>query len=212
MGRLLRANRASLVVAVFGSTLLIGLLDYVTGTEFSFFVFYFIPVGVAAWWLGRQAGALTAFGCAVVWFGVEVVSGHVYGWWLNRYLDTGIRLAAYLVLAVCVSVARESLLRERELSRELKEALDNVRQLRGLIPICASCKSIRNDEGYWQRIETYIRDHSEAEFSHGICPDCEKRLYPDDLLTRLYPEYAGAPQEASAAESGPAVRGKTGSS
>ena len=62
---------------------------------------------------------------------------------------------------------------------ELQDALANVNQLSGLLPICASCKKIRDDKGYWTQIEAYIRDHSEAEFSHGICPDCAKKLYPD---------------------------------
>jgi len=60
----------------------------------------------------------------------------------------------------------------------LKKALAKVRLLSGLLPICASCKKIRDDKGYWNQIESYIRDHSEAEFSHGICPDCAKQMYP----------------------------------
>jgi PAS domain S-box-containing protein len=66
-----------------------------------------------------------------------------------------------------------------ELILELKEALSRIKTLNGLLPICASCKKIRNDRGYWEQIETYIRDHSEAQFSHGICPDCAKSLYPE---------------------------------
>ena len=62
---------------------------------------------------------------------------------------------------------------------ELKDALRKVKTLRGLLPICASCKKIRDDNGYWNQIESYIRTHSEVEFSHGICPDCSKKLYPD---------------------------------
>jgi len=62
---------------------------------------------------------------------------------------------------------------------ELKGALAKVKQLSGLLPICSSCKKIRDDKGYWNQIEAYIRDHSEAEFSHGICPECSKKLYPD---------------------------------
>ncbi|MEW6666528.1 MAG: MASE3 domain-containing protein [Thermodesulfobacteriota bacterium] len=65
------------------------------------------------------------------------------------------------------------------LIRDLQEALAKVKQLSGLLPICASCKKVRDDKGYWTKIETYIRDHSEAEFSHGFCPECEQRLYPD---------------------------------
>lgn len=62
---------------------------------------------------------------------------------------------------------------------ELEEALDNVNRLSGLLPICASCKKIRDDQGYWTQIESYIKEHSEAEFSHSICPDCVRKLYGD---------------------------------
>jgi DNA-binding response OmpR family regulator len=62
---------------------------------------------------------------------------------------------------------------------ELQEALAKVKTLSGLLPICSNCKKIRDDEGYWQRIEDYIRKHSDAEFSHGICVDCAQKLYPE---------------------------------
>jgi len=62
---------------------------------------------------------------------------------------------------------------------ELQETLDRIKTLSGLLPICAHCKNIRDDKGYWNRIETFIRDHSEAEFSHGICPECAKKFYTD---------------------------------
>lgn len=72
---------------------------------------------------------------------------------------------------------------EREkLIEELKNALAEIRELRGILPICASCKKIRDDKGYWQRIESYIQNHTNAEFSHGICPDCAKLLYPEFTL------------------------------
>ena len=71
--------------------------------------------------------------------------------------------------------------READLRRsneELQRALREVKVLRGLIPICASCKNIRNDGGFWQQLEEYIGEHSEAEFSHGLCQPCLKKLYP----------------------------------
>ena len=61
----------------------------------------------------------------------------------------------------------------------LNKALEEVKTLSGFLPICASCKKIRDDKGYWNQIEAYISEHSEAEFSHGICPECCKKLYPD---------------------------------
>ena len=69
---------------------------------------------------------------------------------------------------------------EREkLIAELEAALSKIKALRGLIPICASCKKIRDDKGYWNKLEAYIENHSEAEFSHGICPECASELYPE---------------------------------
>jgi PAS domain S-box-containing protein len=66
----------------------------------------------------------------------------------------------------------------KQLVQELREALRKVKLLSGFLPICASCKKIRDDKGYWEQMEIYIRDHSEAEFSHGICPECAEKLYP----------------------------------
>jgi len=57
--------------------------------------------------------------------------------------------------------------------------LSQAKVLSGLLRICSSCKKIRNDNGYWEQIEMYVRDHSEAEFSHGICPECAEKLYPE---------------------------------
>lgn len=60
----------------------------------------------------------------------------------------------------------------------LEEAINQIKTLSGLLPICANCKKIRNDDGYWQDVAVYIRNHSDADFSHGICPDCVEQLYP----------------------------------
>jgi hypothetical protein len=64
-------------------------------------------------------------------------------------------------------------------SEELEKALSEVRQIRGMITICSVCRRVRTDEGFWQQIEVYVRDHSDAEFTHGICKECAKKLYPE---------------------------------
>ncbi|MCP4213895.1 MAG: response regulator [bacterium] len=74
---------------------------------------------------------------------------------------------------------------EKHLIEELKEALTKVKQLTGMLPMCSSCKKIRDDDGYWQQVETYVREHSDVEFSHSLCPDCVRKIYPqmaDELL------------------------------
>jgi two-component system, response regulator PdtaR len=88
-----------------------------------------------------------------------------------------------LTRAMTIAVARFSdLIDLRRLNKELQDALAEIKTLKGILPICATCKKIRDDEGYWHQVEVYIHDHSDAEFSHGICPDC---------LKKYYPEYAG---------------------
>jgi DNA-binding response OmpR family regulator len=75
---------------------------------------------------------------------------------------------------------------------ELEEALARVKQLQGLLPICCYCKKIRNDQNYWQQVESYLSEHSEAQFSHGICPECyEKVVRPE--LAEDYPQEEKAP-------------------
>jgi PAS domain S-box-containing protein len=86
-----------------------------------------------------------------------------------------------MVLTITRNITdRKQAYQERErLIEELQDAMERVKTLNGLIPICASCKKIRDDKGYWQQVEVYVRDHSEAKFSHGICPECTKKLYPE---------------------------------
>lgn len=71
-----------------------------------------------------------------------------------------------------VEESRERAVRERE------QAMEDVKVLRGLLPICSSCKRIKDEKGYWKRIEGYIRDHSEADFTHSLCEECAVKLYP----------------------------------
>lgn len=94
------------------------------------------------------------------------------------YIHAG---STVLVSAVIVDITRRRRIEEEreDLIAELQAALEQVKQLSGLLPICASCKKIRDDNGSWNQIESYIHDHSEAEFSHGLCPDCAKKLYPE---------------------------------
>lgn len=82
----------------------------------------------------------------------------------------------------------------KRLVLELQDALANVKTLKGFIPICASCKKIRNDEGYWKQLEQYVSEHSEALFSHGLCPDCIKNYYP--TVVAWSPEQGPPPPRA----------------
>jgi hypothetical protein len=78
-----------------------------------------------------------------------------------------------------IEIRKEAETNKEKLIIDLQKTLKEVKVLRGFLPICSSCKKIRDDEGYWNQIESYIQARSDAEFSHSICPECAKRLYPD---------------------------------
>jgi len=201
---MVRASRPGPVLVAFlgvGTVLILGALDYVTGPELGFFVFYFAPVILLAWYASYWFAIAMSFACAVTWLGVDLLSQHSYVHPAFRYWNTLIRLASFLMIAHFASEVRALLMAERELTVRLQETIATVRQLKGLLPICASCKRIRNDKGYWEQIEGYVRDRSEAEFSHSLCPECTRKLYPsiaDDVL-RDEPGNAG-PQGDRAGE------------
>ena len=118
---------------------------------------------------------------------VVVLTAHTSPDLLEKASEAGV--GAYLIKppnekelerAITIAMARfKDLLELRRLNAALQEALDRVKTLSGLLPICAVCKKIRNDGGYWQQVEEYIHDHSDAQFSHGICPECARKLYPE---------------------------------
>ncbi len=99
----------------------------------------------------------------------------------QTYWFIGFVLIALVAIAFGVYQIRlmQLLKRKKELETRIQEAMANIKVLGGLIPICSNCKKIRDDKGYWDLLEGYIQQHSEAKFSHGICPDCAKLLYPD---------------------------------
>ncbi len=101
-----------------------------------------------------------------------------YRWIFDRgtpYHDEAGNFAGYI--GSCVDITEKV-----EARKMLLEARDSeIRKLRGMLPICSACKKIRDDQGYWQQIETYISEHSGAAFTHGICPSCAERLYPGYL-------------------------------
>ncbi len=116
-------------------------------------------------------------------------------WWFRIFviaLIIGVALTSVRIRIRSIEKQKEKLAnlvaeRTKELEAknvELQEALNNIKTLRGLIPICSSCKKIRDDQGYWNQLEKYLREHSEAEFSHSICPDCAKKLYPEVFVNK----------------------------
>lgn len=165
---------ATLAVSL-ASLPLIGLGDYFTGTEISFTLFYLIPVVFLAWSIGRRAGVLTSTLCAVLWAAVDIFGrSEVHP--ANILWNISFQFGVFVTFAYVLSRIREGIVEQRRLNGKLQAALEEVKRLSGLLPICAWCKKIRDESGAWVQIEVYVAGHSEADFTHSICPDCARRV------------------------------------
>lgn len=144
--------------------------DYLTGPFIQFPVLYLIPITLASWYNGYLWGIslaltmiLTRFLFSFFWPASMTISCLV--------TNTIIRIVVLTLLAFLVGIVARQ---KRELEKE-------VRILRGILPICSFCKKIRDPDGNWEVMERYISAHSEAKFSHGICPECVNQHYPEIL-------------------------------
>lgn len=164
--------------------ILVGLLDYITGPQFGFFVFYYIPILYAGWFIDKKTVIIYAFAATVIWWIADSLGENIYGSEFFRYWNSFIRLISFLLVGIVFSNSRQQIVIEKQLSGKLSKTLSEIKQLRGLLPICASCKNVRDDKGYWEQIEVYVKDHSDANFSHSICPSCMEKLYPGVLQKR----------------------------
>jgi hypothetical protein len=153
----------------------LGVIDWLTGYELTFFVFYFLPVALGAWMLGLEASIALAVLGGLVWFGADVLSGQTYSSHFYAVWNTAVRFVSFLVIGWSVAKLKEMLDRERETAASLRKALSEVKVLESFLPICAQCKKIRNKEGEWQQLESYIGEHSNTQFTHGYCPECARK-------------------------------------
>ena len=176
----------SILVVIALSVIVLGFVDYVTGYEFGFFLFYFLPIVIAAWKVGPTSSYLISILSSIVWF-LSDISSHPYSSVLFAFWNTIMLLLCFLIIAYSTFKIQFLLQEKNDTSRPL---LSQVKTLSGLIPICASCKKIRDDKGDWQRIEEYIEERTNAEFTHGLCPECFDKLLKEAGVENL-PQPAG---------------------
>ena len=151
-----------------------GFVGWLTEYKIDVFVLCFLPVSLAAWFLGMEASIGLAVLSAVMWSGPDILSVNAcsqgYAVW-----NTVIRLGAFLAAGWSVFRLRRLIDRERETAGVLRRSLSESKGLAAFLPICAQCKKIRNKEGIWQHPEVYIARHSNIQFSHGYCPECAEK-------------------------------------
>ncbi len=166
--------------ATLGFILVIFAIGLVTGAGdgMSFVWYYVMPIGLF-FMFGHREGLL--------WVAATGIVGAVclflpFGYEYNNAISARF-LVNYTVIAGVAYGLEEARYyfakRLFEEKKELEDRLNQIRTLHGLLPICAHCKKIRDDSGYWNQLETYISDHSDAVFSHGLCPTCMEKLYPE---------------------------------
>ena len=173
---------------IFASMLVLiatGFADWFTGYRFNFYIFYFIPIAFSAWYTGKVSTYAITLSSAVSWFLCDLFTNPLHPEFVLSLWSVLVTVVSFMILAFALSEFRREYLREKELNAKLIEAMAHIKQLRGLLPICANCKKIRNDDGYWEQVETYFQENSNIAFTHGFCPECVRKLYPEVTDTKF---------------------------
>lgn len=167
-----RSNRNYLLLVWFALALVCLLVNYLTGPTIQFPILFVLPVIFTAWFNGKYWGLVYAIGLPLTQFYFNI-SWEV-GWDLaNVALNTIIRIIVFVTTVLLTDIAAKM---------ELLET--HVQKLEGLLPICSSCKKIRDDTETWQPLEKYITERTDANFTHGVCPECMEKLYSQYLTKK----------------------------
>lgn len=164
--KILSKLKINVLCILIGAIVLV--IDYITGRHIQFPITYIIPVGLAAW----QTQKTTAYAIAIILPLMRVVFHFPWHETQSLYVAVLNALIDMVSLIFYAYLIDRSAWQTRALEKK-------VRTLEGILPICASCKRIRTETGDYEQIEKYITNNSEASFSHGICPECAKKLYPE---------------------------------
>lgn len=166
----MRQISPELYMACWGLTALLVLIaDYFSGPYIRFPLFYLIPIFMATRWHGLPYGIALSIGMPLVRLLFATLFWKLSWTTFDSAINTVIRMAA---LAIYTILIHHVTTQARVLAKE-------VRILEGILPICSFCKKIRNSEGKWEILEKFVGEHSEANFSHGLCPECLKKNYPE---------------------------------
>ena len=166
--------------------LVLSYIHYITGYEFLFFVFYFIPVSLVGWYLGRLSVFCMAVLTGMSWCFVDILSNHQYDHEIVRYANSVICFLAFATIGVLVQGLRQSLAQQRQARQELQKAHDELKrsteELQRLQDhmqvVCAWTKRI-NVEGKWVPLDEFLRDKLKAQISFGVSPEAMQQILQD---------------------------------
>ncbi len=162
----------------FGLSLLLvvilGWLDHMTRYEFGFLVFYFVPIVMAAWYVGLYPAMIVAFASTAAWFLADY-NAYRYSSEFYRYWNMGIRLVTFLVNALTTATIRRNVDGYRKMRLERNKLLEQIEETSSLLPVCRSCGEFRDDEDYRELLSRYVRARTETGAPGGLCPDCARK-------------------------------------
>ena len=159
----------------------VGLMDYVTADDTVLTPFYVLPLSIGTWCLSRSVGLAFAIMAAVTFMVAETLEGSASSPSV-LFFNTVFEGTLFVIVALLLSRLKAHLEGEYRALAVAEEALANVRQLSALLPMCSSCKKIRHEpDGSWEPFESYLLKHSDTQVTHGLCPDCIAKLYPEQF-------------------------------
>lgn len=174
-----RIRNLLIIMLSFMLLISIGYFDYFTG-ELGFFIFYFIPIVVLSWFLGKWTGMIMSIASSVVW----LVSDHYCG---IRYSNIAIaiwdtlvvRAGAFIIAAIAVAKLHESIEKQKTLSAELGKSLWYLKRIKDIMPMCNTCEKSKEENCYLKKVESAIKGHPESGPDCGTCPECISKNHPD---------------------------------
>jgi hypothetical protein len=160
---------------------LVGLMDYLAPDDALATVFYLLPLSLGTWCLSRFVGLGLAIAGAATYVACESLEPSAPAASVLVF-NTVVEGAVFVIVVLLLSGLKTYLEGEQHARHVAEEALAHVRQLSALLPMCSSCKKIRHEpDGAWEPFEVYLLKHSDTQVSHGMCPDCMARLYPEQF-------------------------------
>jgi hypothetical protein len=151
-------------------SLLVIYVDYITGPTIQFPIFFILPVALSSWYNGRLFGIFIGLSLSILSIYL------VFLWDLNWSI---LEIVSNIVIRIFVLFFFAYLI--DRVAKQKQQLTKEIKVLKGILPICSFCKKIRNANNEWEFLETYIKERSEADFSHGLCPDCAKKHYSEFL-------------------------------
>ncbi len=188
-------------LAALALSLMMGVVDWASGYEFQFFVFYFIPITLAGWNCGLARTMVVSALCGGLWFSIDVYSGHPYSTPFYACWSAMIRITSFLINGYSVVRIKDLLVERQQAKSELRRAQTKIRTLEKLLPICGTCRRIRHDEGYVQQVEEYLSSHTDVLPALGHCMACAEQELRDAIVhapSRVPQDDASSPSNGTA--------------